>query len=224
MNHPWYYTGLKRRVGFFLLRHSLLTTRQWRGVLASSCRIPSTHEEFTQTYNMSERELAMTRQQLEEMITQPPTWRDPCPLMRASTGALALASVGQIGGPESSLGPTREAALQLLRRRLDALDMAKIEVILSCYDASGPHPQHVFGPGWTEADQRAKSIEAATLKREEGMETEDEWLANRRAHWNLRLVDRLLYWKQFAFALSLPRWYRELRYRPHHSGLHSLTA
>jgi hypothetical protein len=212
MKHPWHDSGLKRRVGFFLLRHSLLTTRQWRDVLQSTDQAPRTHEEFTKTHYLSESELRMTRRQFESMITRPPTWRDPSPTAQASTGAFALATVGEIGDAESSLGSTREAALQLLRSRLDPLDMAKVEVILHYYDSSSPHPKHVFGPGWTEDDHRHMQLETAELQKEEGVETEGEWLTSRRAHWHLRLVDRLRYWKQFAFVLSLPRWYRELRF------------
>lgn len=222
MKHPWHYSGLRRKVGFFLLHHSLLTTRWWREVLMSTDRAPGTHEEFAKIYYLSEPELKMTRQQLEEMVTRPPTWRDPSPTSRACAGAFALAIAGEIGGPESSLGPTRESALRHLRRRLDPLDMAKVEVILSHYDSSAPHPKHAFGPGWRE--QHKMQLEVTALQREEGVETEDEWLANRKAHWNLRLTDRLLYWKRFAFALSLPRWYRELRYRPYHFRPHSFTA
>jgi hypothetical protein len=223
MKHPWHYRGFKRKVGFFLLRHSLLTTRQWREVELSTDRPPRNHEEFMADRSLMEPERKMTRQQLEEMITRPLTWRDSCPTMRASSAAFALASVGELGGPESSLGATREAALRVLRRRLDALDVAKIEIILSHYDASTPHPQHVFGSGWSESDQRKQAVERIEIQREEGIETEEEWLANRRAHWHLRLVDRLLYWRRFAFALSLPRWYRELRYRPHRFGRSDAT-
>jgi hypothetical protein len=212
MKHPWHYSGFKRRVGFFLLHHSLLTTRQWREVLLSTSHTPRTHEEFVAAYPVSEPECSMTREQLERMIARPPTWRKPCPTSPTFAGACALAVAGEIGGPESELGGTHTDALRLLRRRLDPLDVAKVEVILRHYHSSGPHPKHVFGPGWTEDDQRQMHLATAELQREEGVETEDEWLASRRVHWYLRLVDRLRYWKQFAFALSLPRWYRELRF------------
>jgi hypothetical protein len=174
---------------------------------------PSTHEEFAKRHHMTERELSMTRQQLEEMITRPPTWRYQSPTERAFTGAIALAGVGEIGGPESNLGPTRDVALSLLRRRLDPLNMAIVEITLAHYDASAPHPKHVFGPGWTEEDRIRARMQRVELEREEGLQTEDEWLAERHTHWHLRVFDRFLYWKQLAFAVSLPRWYRELRYR-----------
>jgi hypothetical protein len=223
MKHPGYYRGIKRKVVRFLFRHSLLTTRQWHEVLLSVDRPPRNHEQFFATCHPSEPELSMTRQQLEEMITRSPTWRDHMSMLRASSAAFALASVGEIGGPESSLGATREAALQILRRRLDALGVAKIEIILQHYDASGPHPQHVFGPGWSEADQRKQAAKRVECQREEGVETEEEWLAKYRAHWYHRLADRLRYLRRFAFALSLPRRYRELRYRPHRPGRRGVT-
>src|ERR1700728_3672540 len=122
MKHPWRYRGLRRKVEFFLLHHSLLTTRQWREVLMSTEPTPGSHEEFAKIYFLSDPELKMTRQQLEEKALQSPTWRDPSPTSRACAGAFALAVAGEIGGPESILGSTREAALRHLRRRLDPLD------------------------------------------------------------------------------------------------------
>jgi hypothetical protein len=213
MKHPVYYRGVKRRIGFFLLQHSLLTTRQWREVLLSEPDTTKTHEEFAKAYPMMEPERHMTRQQLEEQITRPPTWREYLPTSRPYWAAFALATVGEIGGPESSLGPTREAALQLLRRRLTPLDMATIEVALAEYDRTGPHPPHVFGTGWTEGDAQRAQLAADERAREEGHRGYTEWLAHRRAHVRLRLIDGLLYLKRFAFALSPPRRYRELRYR-----------
>lgn len=215
MRDPRYYRGLKREVVRFLRDHSLLTTRQWREMMMSMERgQPSTHEEFAKRHRMTDPELKMTRQQLEQMITRPPTWRHRFPEGEAFTSALVLAAVGELGGPESSLGPTREAALQVLRRRLDPLDMAKVEITLAHYDASGPHPKHVFGQGWTEEEQRSVRLERIEIEREEGHQTEAEWLAERHTHLHLRLFDRFLYWQELASsALSLPRWYRELRYR-----------
>lgn len=213
MKHPVYYRGIKQRMGFFLLRHALLTTRQWREVLMSEPDTPRTREEFVRAYPMMEPERQMTRQQLEGQIIRPLSWRAYLPTSRPYWAAVALATVGEIGGPESSLGPTREAALRLLRRRLRPPEMATIEVILTEYDHSGPHPPHIFGPGWTEADVQRRQLEADQQDRDEGHRTHAEWLANRRALLHLRLADRLLYLKQFTFALSTPRWYRELRYR-----------
>ncbi len=213
MKHPWHYRGLKRTVGFFLLRHSLLTARQWRGVLLSTSETPQTHEQFTAKYGLSEPTCKQTRRQLEDAILRSPTWREPCPTLEASTAAIALAAAGELSSAESRLGATRDMATRFLRRRLTPLEMATVEVVLSDYDASAPHPRYVFGRGWSEHDQLVQARATAELTSSEGIETEEEWLARRGARWNLRLVDRLLYWRQFAFALSIPRWYRELRYR-----------
>lgn len=223
MKHPWHYRGLKRRAGFFLLRHSLLTTRQWREVLLSQSsssvdRTPRTHEEFMAANRISAPERNYTRKQLEDIVLRSPTWRRPCPTIDAAVAANVLATAGVIGGPSSKLGATREEALRLLRRRLSPRDMAAVEVTLLDYNASGPHPRYIFGSGWSADDDFGRGLARAEVDREEGRETEHEWMAKRRSQWHLRLIDRLFYWKQFAFALSLPRWYREFRYgylKPH---------
>ncbi len=213
MKHPVYYRGIKQRMGFFQLRHALLTTRQWREVLMSEPDTPRTREEFVRAHPMMEPERHMTRQQLEEQIIRPLTWREYLPTSRPYWAAVALATVGEIGGSESSLGPTREAALQLLRRRLRPLEIATIEVTLADYERTGPHPPHIFGTGWTEADRQRAQLEGDERTREEGHRTYTEWLAHRQTYLRLRLADKILYLKQFTFVLSTPRWYRELRFR-----------
>jgi hypothetical protein len=214
MKHPSHYRGLKRRATRFLLRHSLLTTRQWRELLLSSDPMPGSHEAFLALYRPSGPVQAMTRQQLEELVARPPTWRDPCPTEPAFRGAYQLAVMGAIGGHESSLGATRDEALQVLRRQLLPLDMATIEVMLHRYDASAPHPTATFGAGWSEQDELGRSREAAALHREEGLTNEEEWLHERRAHLHLRALDSALrVRRRIAFALSIPRRYRELRFR-----------
>lgn len=213
MKHPRYYTGIKQRVGYFLLRYGLLTTRQWCEVLLSDSDLPHTHEEFIQNTSVLEPERTMTRQQLEERITRPLTWQESLPTFRVFQAAYVLAVAGEIGGPESSLGPTREAALQLLRRRLPPVNMATIEATLAEYDRSGPHPEYIFGDGWTAEDQRRWQADGEQRDLDEGHYTYAEWLANRRAHWHLHLFDGLLSLKRLTFAVSFPRWYRELRYR-----------
>ena len=52
-------------------------------------------------------------------------------------------------------------------------------------------------------------METAELNREEGRQTHDKSLAPGQIL-ALRLVDRIRYWKQLGFALSVPRWSRKL--------------
>lgn len=215
MKHPIHYEreGLKRKAVHFLMKYELLTTRQQREIMESyPDKRPTTHEEFIEHYPIRIPESQMTRQQLEEAITRPFVWGKERPTANASGAAFALASAGELGGPDSSLGPTREAALRLLRRYLPPWQMASIEIALDEYDRTGPHPPHVFGTGWTEADARRRQREADEREWDEGRPSYNEWLAERRSHLHLLLFDGFVYVRNFFFGLML-RGYRELRYR-----------
>ncbi len=116
---------------------------------------PRDHAAFAEKHGLRgmERELKMTRAQLEDLILRRANWQTGIPWFDAFDGACALAAFGELYGPESRIGQTRKAALRTLRRRLNSLLMAEVEVILVDYEASGPHPKHEFGPGWTGADE-----------------------------------------------------------------------
>jgi hypothetical protein len=106
------------------------------------------HEEYARCWlRFGEREYGMSRAQFEGIILGRPRWNVIAPEFEICLAACFLAAVGELGGPSSRLGATRDEALRQLRRRLGRKDMAYIAEIIEDFEASRPHPTHVFGPG-----------------------------------------------------------------------------
>jgi hypothetical protein len=177
---------------------------------------PSNHAEFLHTHHCSQRStdrlVKMTNPQHEEGVLCSPSCRWVSPSSRAMSHAVFLASVGELGVPESRLGPTRKDALRILSTRLDRFELWLIQQIWADWDVSGPHPVHTFGPGWTDEDERRLKASAVEYAHERGIEDEATWLASRHSHWYFRLIDRLPSWRWVVYQLSILRRLRWIRY------------
>jgi hypothetical protein len=90
--------------------------------------------------------------------------------------------------------------------------MTQLEEDLEDYDNSAPHPQYVFGPGWTEEDQRQGRARANAEDERRGIQTEEQWEAERHRHWYYRLIDKLPSRDRVLYALSIARRWRWMRY------------
>jgi hypothetical protein len=179
-------------------------------------RTPADHCEYVDRYMpRGERELKMTRDQHEDIILGRKTWYAADPEFEMHLAALFLAAVGELGGPPSRLGATRAQALRALRRRLTRAHMLEIEEAVEDYDLSTPHPPFVFGPGWTDADDRLLTARSAASDERDGVPTERQWTAERHRHWHYRLVDRMPSRRRIAYALSVARRWRRMRYAVH---------
>ena len=156
------------------------------------------HEEFARQYlPVGHREFKMSRADHEEIILGRKGWHVPDPEFEMHLAATFLAAVGELGGPSSRLGANRHQALRLLRQYLTRAHILEIEEIVEDYDASGPHPRHVFGSGRPGA---------------EGPRTETQQHTQRRKGLWTRLVDALPSRRRTVYALSIPRRWRRLRY------------
>jgi len=174
---------------------------------------PRDHEEYAHLYwRRGQQETKMTRAQHEEIILGRKGWRTVDPEFEMRLAAGFLAAVGALGGPDSRLGATREEALRFMRRRLTKAHMVELEETIEDYDLSAPHPPYVFGPGWTEADSRLLSARSTASDEREGIQTEDEWFAERHRHWYYRLIDWLPSRYRVTYALSIARRWRWMRY------------
>src|ERR1700733_5885973 len=140
---------------------------------------PTNHAELMKHCGRGKKELKMTRAQHEEVILGRMSWRETDPEFAIYRRAFFLAIAGELGSPHSRLGATREEALRCLRRRLSKAYMAQLEEDLEDYDLSAPHPPYVFGPGWTEEDQRQGRARAIADDERRGIQTEEQWFAER---------------------------------------------
>lgn len=173
---------------------------------------PTNHAELMKHRGRGERELKMTRAQHEAIILSRMSWRQSDPEFATYLRATFLATAGELGSPNSRLGTTRKEALRCLRRRLSKVYIVRLEEDLEDYDLSGPHPSYVFGPGWTEEDQRRQRARAMAEDEREGIETEEQWFADRHRHWYYRLIDWLPSRRRVLYALSIARRWRWMRY------------
>jgi len=79
-----------------------------------------------------------SRRDLEDMVLHPaPSDRE---LTWPYYGALWLAAVGALEGPDSRLGTTRQEALACIRQRLAPKDADTVAWAAAMYDATAPHP------------------------------------------------------------------------------------
>jgi hypothetical protein len=174
---------------------------------------PRNHEEYAARYQgRSEQDLAKTRAQFEDVILARKSWRRSDPEFEMHLAAGFLASVGELGGPDSRLGATRENALQSLRRRLTKAHMIELEEMLEDYDLSAPHPRHRFGPGWTDADAQRAAARTTLSEEQQGATTMGDFEAERASHWYYRVIDWLPPRSRLAYAVSIARRWRWMRY------------
>jgi hypothetical protein len=174
---------------------------------------PRDHEEYAHLYwSRGEQERKMSRAQHESEIFRCRGWLEGDPEFEMFLAAGFLAAAGVLGDPDSRLGATREEALRFMRRRLTKAHMVELEETLEDYDLSAPHPRYVFGPGWTEADDRILSARSTASDEREGIQTEEQWFAERHRHWYYRLIDWLPSRYRVIYALSVPRRWRWMRY------------
>jgi hypothetical protein len=175
--------------------------------------LPYDHEEFLGFYpRTDERQKKMSREQHEEPFLRGHERRMEDPEFEMHLAACYLAAVGELGAAGSRLGDDRAQALKFLRRRLTRDHIAEIERILFHYDVSVPHPPHVFGPGWTEADRLRAVARTNALDERAGIPTEAQWFAKRHQHWYFRLIDALPSRCRVLHAVSLARRWRWVRH------------
>ncbi len=154
----WLYYWLNQHVSLFRAREMRAEVRE---EIARYGR-PCSHEDFVKKYGLQsgmEKVMKMTRPQLERMVLARPSWRTSLPTGDIFDGAWALIVFGELYGPDSQIGLTRNAALRTLRRRLTLGEIVELEHLLADYEASAPHPAHDFGPGWTDTDALLASYE-----------------------------------------------------------------
>jgi hypothetical protein len=174
---------------------------------------PRNHDEYAAKYwHNGEREEAMTRAEHEDVILRRKPWCMANPEFEMHLAAGFLAAAGALGGPGSRLGETRDEALRFMRKRLTKGHMIEIKEIVEDYDLSAPHPPYPFGPGWTQADSRLLTARSTASDERDGSLTEKQWLAERHRHWYYRLIDSLPPYTRVAYALSVPRRWRWIRY------------